>query len=60
MKTSKKHVGDTNLKTEIMCQLLYDVSTFDMSVPLHAVIHIISSWSSFIHHVTETIEISVL
>jgi len=36
----------TNLKTEIMCQLLYDVSTFDMSVPLHTVIHVISSWSA--------------
>jgi len=43
MKTSKKHVDYTNLKIEIMCQLLYDVSSFDMSVPLHAFIHVISS-----------------
>jgi len=43
MKTRKKHVDDTNLKTEIMCQLVYDVSTFDMSILLNAVTHVMSS-----------------
>jgi hypothetical protein len=43
MQTSKKHVDDPNLQIEIMCQLLYDVSAFDMSIPLHAVIHFVSS-----------------
>ena len=60
MQTSKKHVDDPNLQIEIMCQLLYDVSAFDMSIPLHAVIHFVSSWSGFIHLVTRAIETSVL